>query len=328
MNNRKNARKIFQQYVLSAALFGLITSLGAVPAFCADMDVYGPLPKPMKVRNVNANKEIPVSEFENFYKSAADGDSVGLNSLLQCHVTPVDGGGNLGELTALDWVALNGNESFVENLLNYDPTVIEQTGSLGSPAIHFAALRGHTKVMEVLLKKKDALANSIGYGSTVLSVAVMTNNQEGAELLLRKGAKIDLADGNGLTPLHHATAGRDASMINFLLERGANANAEGCHRGIKFTALHISVDFNCPDIAEMLLTHGALVDTIIMGGGTDLHYALHRNHTGVAKVLVQHGANVNLLDSKGLTPLQIAENRNNAEMIEILVQHGAMARQQ
>ena len=52
------------------------------------------------------------------------------------------------------------------------------------------------------------------------------------------------------------------------------------------------------DIAELLLTHGANVDSIARSGRTPLIAAAFGGHANVVKLLIRHGASLNVQGKK------------------------------
>ncbi|KAF8476566.1 ankyrin repeat-containing domain protein, partial [Russula ochroleuca] len=67
-----------------------------------------------------------------------------------------------------------------------------------------------------------------------------------------------------------------------------------------------------PNVAQLLLEHGADVNARIEHGGDDdngrtpLHTAANYGRVEVVRVLLEHGANVGAEDNKGRTPLHDA----------------------
>ena len=61
------------------------------------------------------------------------------------------------------------------------------------------------------------------------------------------------------------------------------------HRGL--TALHIAAKYNCMEIAEMLIQHGAQIITKDDTGLTPMHIACMEGNDGIQKILLEHAAN-------------------------------------
>ncbi|XP_020664473.1 transient receptor potential cation channel subfamily A member 1 [Pogona vitticeps] len=73
---------------------------------------------------------------------------------------------------------------------------------------------------------------------------------------------------------------------------------------------------------ELLLQHGANVNTCCKHGGTPLHAAIGL-FPDCTLLLIQHGADVNLQDNWGVTPMYLAACSGQTECIRLLVQAGA-----
>ncbi|CAM4698688.1 unnamed protein product, partial [Lepidochelys kempii] len=75
---------------------------------------------------------------------------------------------------------------------------------------------------------------------------------------------------------------------------------------------------------ELLLQHGASVNTCCIHGGMPLHAAIGL-FPDCTLLLIQgsHGADVNLQDNWGVTPIYLAACSGQIECIRLLVQAGA-----
>ena len=81
------------------------------------------------------------------------------------------------------------------------------------------------------------------------------------------------------------------------------------------TPLHFAVWFNENiDIAKLLISEGASIDTKDNNGDTPLHVAVMFNeNTEIITFLTSLGANVNAKNNDGVTPLDIAKERGKEE---------------
>ena len=164
-----------------------------------------------------------------------------------------------------DWAvitaAAQGDGAVMRSLLDRDPT-LSRKGYFYTPAIHFAVREGHSEIVQMLL---DAGADSEWnghYGESLIDMAKERGHDGVASLLektrIRRGrtpasetradhaihaaaergdlrrvrelldsdpALLNRGDRAGGTPLHRAVLGRAPSVVNVLLDRGANINA-------------------------------------------------------------------------------------------------------
>jgi ankyrin repeat protein len=75
--------------------------------------------------------------------------------------------------------------------------------------------------------------------------------------------------------------------------------------------------------ANMLLAHGANVDTRDLTGMSALAWACQYGFFDYARLLVDHGADVNQRSNDGLTLIQHVPPGKGKEIIRLLIEHGA-----
>jgi len=84
--------------------------------------------------------------------------------------------------------------------------------------------------------------------------------------------------------------------------------------------LYLAVSKDKKDIAELLITNGANIETFSdrTQGRTPLHEAVRQGHEDMVKMLLDHGANPFAQDHSEKTPLDIAKENNRIEIAKIL----------
>ncbi|XP_064641028.1 transient receptor potential cation channel subfamily A member 1-like isoform X2 [Lineus longissimus] len=128
-------------------------------------------------------------------------------------------------------------------------------------------------------------------------------------------------DGNECTPLHQAARFNRVSVVNMLLEAGAEANAS---ESMGLTPLHLSARYNSADSVQALIKYGASVNARDQRGKTAVHYAARRGFNSVVKELLSpEDSNVNIQDDDKITPLHEAATGGQKTVCEILVEKGA-----
>ncbi len=139
---------------------------------------------------------------------------------------------------------------------------------------------------------------------------------------------INAKDAKGKTPLFKAASLDQLMVAKFLLINKAD---------IEIGMLQEAADKGYKAMVELLLDHGAEVDSRYEGGATALHYAVLHNRKIVVEVLLQHKADINIKGSchesrqaspspvweSSITPLQIAVCKDNLNMIQLLLDRGA-----
>jgi ankyrin repeat protein len=95
------------------------------------------------------------------------------------------------------------------------------------------------------------------------------------------------------------------------------------------TPLHSASLYGRPDIARVLLDHGATMNSEDNSGRTPLHlvaegkYNLEQDRIRVVQLLLERGADVNALDNAGRTPLHVASYNWRAELVQVLLDGNA-----
>ncbi|KAH8749447.1 ankyrin repeat-containing domain protein [Hyaloscypha finlandica] len=144
------------------------------------------------------------------------------------------------------------------------------------------------------------------------------------EQILR-GNDVHRRNASGETALHIAARRRpvDLDLIRTFLNLGASPSDDG------WTALsRVTHDLDST-VAQMLLKHGADVNTSTLGLLTPLHRAAKTHSLYILQMLLSHSANPNAVSANGETPLSIvcqlpyAHFRTQASMAELLLTAGA-----
>ncbi|MEJ2719442.1 MAG: ankyrin repeat domain-containing protein, partial [Deltaproteobacteria bacterium] len=120
--------------------------------------------------------------------------------------------------------------------------------------------------------------------------------------------------------IHHAEEG-SLNGVKQDLKLGADVNYLPPQKGK--TALMYAVEGGFLKIADVLLNHGAKVDTKGIYGQTALFIACSNGRSRMAKLLLEHGANVDLPDGNGFTPLRIAAQSGYLGTVKLLRKCGA-----
>ena len=143
--------------------------------------------------------------------------------------------------------------------------------------------------------------------------------------LLDEGEEPDALDkGNGVTPLFLASWNGHETIVELLLQKGANVkykNPLGLHRD--FGPLHKAAVMGHTAVVETLLqrSNERLVDEITSDGSSDtaLILAAREGHLETVSTLIKHDAKVNLMNSDKKTALHIAAEGGHADIVCSLV---------
>ena len=126
--------------------------------------------------------------------------------------------------------------------------------------------------------------------------------------------------------IHDAAKSEDIDQIKSFIDKGYNVNTIEQKTG--WTPLHSAVSFGHISIVELLINNGANVNMASNSGFTPLHIAVDQGNVSFVEFLISKEADVNSKNTAGLTPLNLAENLFNmtklddyGKVVEFLKKH-------
>jgi ankyrin repeat protein len=213
--------------------------------------------------------------------------------------------------TVLASAARSGKKQLVEFLLEKGAT----------EDIFAAAIVGQTDKVAAFLKQDPKLINARDSGGrTALHWAALYGQEKVMELLLAEKADVNSLDEDGFTPLHWAATFNQSDAVKVLLANKADTNLKVPKYG--WTALRLTVIHGHMAAAEALLNGGADPNVKDEENIPLLHQAVIRGKKEMVELLLDKKADVNTKDSEGETALDEAQEQGNKEIIEILRKHG------
>lgn len=270
--------------------------------------------------NVNATTDLGVTPL---WPASENGSSAMVRLLLKAGANP-----NIALLsgeTPLMVAARSGYPDAVEQLLDKGAN-INAHGTRGQTALMWAVAQKHPDVVKVLLAhhadlnlKSDVWSEvmaipphgDLAYnkaiphgGETALMFAARDGDLESAKLLVAAGANVNDADAWGVSATTLAAHSGFTSLVEFLLDKGANPNT--APNG--FTALHEAIMRRDERMVAALLDHGADPNTPLktwtptrrssddwhfeasMIGATPLWLAARYLEPAAVRMLVKQGA--------------------------------------
>ena len=129
-------------------------------------------------------------------------------------------------------------------------------GEYEETCLMIAAINGHLAICRLLLDKGAQVEARNINGCTPLLLADWNGHYEIVRLLCDRGADVEARANDGWRPLHSAASFGHISVVKELIEeRNAeiNARTDGGR-----TALTVATDYNKPDTAAYLATHGGI----------------------------------------------------------------------
>ncbi|KAL2847153.1 hypothetical protein BJY01DRAFT_263070 [Aspergillus pseudoustus] len=121
-------------------------------------------------------------------------------------------------------------------------------------------------------------------------------------------------------PLQAAAFRGNLDALTFLLEIGANPEAEGLFGSSLLAPAAASEE----EAVTVLLHHGASVSATSTTGQTPLHLAAQKGHYFIAQQLLNHNSDLSAADNDGRTPLMAAAYYGHIKMVRLLVEKGSL----
>jgi len=152
------------------------------------------------------------------------------------------------------------------------------------------------------------------------------DGEKATDLLQKPGSTVvnsrDVSTGE--SALHIVIARRDATWLNFMLAKGANANLTDNGGN---TPLMAAVQARFEEGVRLLLTNGAQVDKVNGSGETPLIRAVQLRDLGLVRLLVAQGANPDRRDTiAGMSARDYADRDNRTPgLVEALAAAKASA---
>jgi ankyrin repeat protein len=178
------------------------------------------------------------------------------------------------------------------------------------------------EVLRLLAEGDVKVGTADKSGQTPLVKAARWGDATVIEALLDEGADISGGDRIGRTPLMYACQSKNLDAVLVLLDAGADI---GQRDQIGNTAVCWAAGFGTAEIVKELVDAGAQVEISgALTGFTPLIWAAGFGEAGSVKVLLDAGANIEAADVlQGATPLMNAVRTGGPENAQVLLEAGA-----
>ena len=237
----------------------------------------------------------------------------------------IDAGANVNAVenrggTPLAFSAAHNAKDVARALLRAGASVNPPASEAGSP-LFWAASFGDAEFVAMLLERgAEVDSKEKGTGSTPLHGAASSGlePQKKVQILLAAGAEPNAEDSSGKTPLHICS---DKQVGAILLEGGANIRS-AAQTGS--TPLHSAVLHERTEMVEYLLDRGADPNANDVRGNTALHVVAQYSGRGgldMAKLLIEAGADPRARNHRGQSPIDEARRAGNRGLLEFLMRH-------
>ena len=159
---------------------------------------------------------------------------------------------------------------------------------------------------------------------TPVADAAMQGDLEGLRALLKQGTDVNAAQGDGMTALHWAAFKDDVEMAEMLTYAGANVAA--VTRVNAIAPLFLAAQNGSATMVETLLEAGADANATMGTGTTPLMLTAASGSADAVAALIDNGADPNAIETRyGQTPLMFATALNRVEAMTALLEGGADA---
>ena len=201
-----------------------------------------------------------------------------------------------------------------EHQLGHDDGEIDESSL---PAWSVVELN-RSDLLEALISRNGDLNESDPDTSdTALHIATASNNITVLEQLLEAGANPDLINRFGKTPLKLAALNGNIEVTKLLLKHNAKVDIDDETE----SALTFAQAYQNFEVAVILIKAGARIDGNITPFQSTFFAAVMLGDAEVVKILIEHGVETQTRNPDGQTALQLAKLHDRTEVMQVLREH-------
>lgn len=207
----------------------------------------------------------------------------------------------------------------------------------GRTALHWAATKGRTELVRLLLTHSADINATDNQEWTALHCAAQTDNEEIVDMLMKAGSRIEATTESRDTALdialkhdNHTAAGRlsqwERTMRRNTLQpppRPRPRMEPSYKQSQVDNNLALAIEGGDFSKARLALSRRADLDHGRNDRGTPLLWACIYNQSEIAELLLEQGADVDATDQYGTTPLMRAVGDKRTALVTLLLDQGA-----
>ncbi|CAG8239994.1 unnamed protein product [Penicillium salamii] len=209
--------------------------------------------------------------------------------------------------SAIIWAASHGIPETLQKSIQQGGNIEVRDALRDNTPLAIAIEHGHTAIANQLLDQGADISARNKYQQTPLFEVARLGDESLARRLIDLGAEVDATDENWKSPLRYALYEKHSSVVEVLLQRGADPNHRGSITNIKpMPPLYIAIVNLDETSVRLLLEYRA--DPEMPGHFPQpLHMAARKGHVYAARLLLERGVDRTRKDPSGRTPMDLAE---------------------
>ena len=179
---------------------------------------------------------------------------------------------------------------------------------------------GVSAVMHALYHRRPEIADLLIAAKPELDIFEATaagKTDQLSEMLKRDPESAKRWSADGFTALHFAAFFNRPEIARMLIRHGADVSA-AAKNPMKVTPLHSAAAAHGREIVRLLLENDAPADARQHGGWTALHEAAQIGDTEMVRDLLQFGADPQARNDDGKTPADMAAGKGYEEILKLL----------
>ena len=219
---------------------------------------------------------------------------------------------------------LSGNLNALIQKTSHEDVAVEARKDSHVSLMHVAATNGDAGMLKLLIEHgADADTRAADSGRSPLVYAVVAGHFLAVKTLVEAGCDVNSRCVYDVTPLHEACRCGLVEIIEFLVDNGADVDAQDCG-GVTPTMWLVSwlilmdIDVRI-GLLKRFLSAGCNLDLCGVSEGTALHAAVWNSR--LTEFLLHSGADPNILTSSGETCIISAVEQDNLGSMQLLVDH-------
>lgn len=155
-------------------------------------------------------------------------------------------------------------------------------------------------------------------GDTLLVLLARRNGLYASKVLIDAGVDVNLADNSSDTALTYAARGGFIDLANLLIQSKSNINYVNDNKNSVFMIAVFNKSFQ---VAEALLTAGAIMGDADGDGQFVLHSCITTGGFDQVKFLLEHGADPHEVNVLGISALNQSKSRDYEDITALLEAH-------